>query len=103
MLAMTEDAAEAVEQIVSQPEVPAGALLRIVAGEDRGNGTGPSREVELSIVSHPQARDLVVDEMRISVERRSLAFLDDKVLDAEMASGGGVEFKLYLQPGAEAT
>ena len=35
--------------------------------------------------------------MRISVEPRSLAFLDDKLLDAE-PTGDGVEFRLLAQP-----
>jgi Fe-S cluster assembly iron-binding protein IscA len=97
MLAMTQDAAEAVEQIISQPQVPDGAVLRIVAEEDNSNGSGAAREIQLELVAEPEERDLVVEEMRISVEPRSLPFLDDKVLDAVPAEGG-VEFRLYPQP-----
>lgn len=96
MLAMTQSAAEAVEAIVAGPEVPAGAVLRIVAEEGHGNGSEPSRELELELVSQPHARDLVVEDMHVSVEPRSLPFLDDKVLDAEFHDGS-FEFSLYSQ------
>ena len=96
MLAMTQQAADAVQQIVSQPEVPDGAMVRIVAGEHRRNGSGPARDVQLEVVGRPRSRDLVVEGMRISVEPHSLAFLDDKVLDVTVAEGE-VEFTLYPQ------
>ena len=96
MLAMTQDAAEAVEQIVTQPAAPPGALLRIVATESRENGSAPARTLELELVARPEASDLVVSDMHISVEPRSLPFLDDKVLDAEIAAEG-IEFMLYPQ------
>jgi hypothetical protein len=73
-------------------------MVRIVAGEHRSDGEGPAREVQIEVVGRPRARDLVVEEMRISVEPRSLAFLDDKVLDARLADDG-IEFWLYPQPG----
>ena len=98
MLAMTQNAANAVERIVSQPEVPASAVVRIVAGEHRANGAGAAREIQLELVEKPGWRDLLVQEMRISVEPQSLAFLDDKVLDATVAEDG-VEFTLYPQSG----
>jgi hypothetical protein len=43
MLTLTQEAAEAVERIISQPEVPAGAVLRFAAEEDHGNGSGARR------------------------------------------------------------
>ena len=99
MLAMTQQAADAVQQIVSQPEVPEGAVVRIVAGEHRSNGAGPARDVQLELVGRPRSRDLVVEGMRISVEPHSLAFLEDKVLDAKLAEDDRVEFALYPQSG----
>jgi Fe-S cluster assembly iron-binding protein IscA len=98
MLAMTQNAANAVERMVSQPEVPAGAVVRIVADDHRANGAGAAREVHLELVGKPRPRDLLVEEMRISVEPHSLAFLDDKVLDATVAEEG-IEFTLYPQSG----
>jgi Fe-S cluster assembly iron-binding protein IscA len=87
MLAMTQEAADAVETIVSRPEVPDSAVIRIAAGEG----------LDLELVSAPQASDLVVADVRIAVEAGSLAYLDDKLLDAEV-DGSTVEFKLYDQP-----
>lgn len=94
---MTPEAAEAVERIMSQPEVPDGAVLRFAAEEHRGNGGGPMRELHVELVDHPGPSDIVVEEVPISVEPKSLAFLEDKVLDAEV-EGATVEFKLYDQP-----
>jgi Fe-S cluster assembly iron-binding protein IscA len=94
MLTMTQEAADAVERIMAQPDVPEGAVLRFAAEEHRGNGSGPSRELHVELVAHPEPTDVIVEEVAISVEPRSLEFLDDKVLDAEIA-GGEVEFQLY--------
>jgi Fe-S cluster assembly iron-binding protein IscA len=94
MLTMTQEAAAAVERIMSQPEVPEGAVLRFAAEESHNNGSGPTRELHVELVAGPEPADVIVDEVPISVEPRSMEFLDDKVLDAEIA-GGEVEFKLY--------
>jgi Fe-S cluster assembly iron-binding protein IscA len=95
---MTQEAAEAVERIISQPEVPDGAVLRFAAKEHRGNGSVPAHELHVALVAHPEPNDVVADEAPISVEPHSVEFLDDKVLDAEV-EGSQVEFKLYDQPG----
>ncbi len=100
MLAMTRTAAEAVEAIISQPEVPETAVLRIVAGEGHDNGGGPTRELQLALVEEPEGGDLMVEDMRISVEPETAEFLDDKVLDAEI-DDRGVRFSLYAQPQPE--
>ncbi len=97
---MTQEAADAVEAILSQPEVPAGAVLRFAAEEHRGNGSGPSRELHVELVAHPEPADVVAEEVPLSFEPASLEFLDDKVLDVEV-DGDAVEFKLYNLPDAE--
>jgi Fe-S cluster assembly iron-binding protein IscA len=97
MLAMTQEAADAVESIVSRPDVPDSAVIRIAAGESHGNGGGPQRELHLELVATPQSSDLVVPDVRIAVEPGSLPFLDDKILDAEVEHDS-VEFRLYTQP-----
>ncbi len=99
MLAMTQNAVAAVEQIVGRKGMPASAVVRIAAGEHRANDAGPGREVQIEVMPRPSTRDLVVQEMRLAVEPRSLAYLDDKVLDARVADGE-VEFQLYPQPTA---
>jgi hypothetical protein len=97
MLAMTQEAAEAVEAIVSRPDVPDSAVIRIAAGEGHGNGSGPERELHLELVARPHSNDLVVPDARIAVEPTSLPFLDDKILDVDLAKDS-VEFRLYTQP-----
>jgi len=97
MLAMTREAVDAVERIIARPGVPDSAVVRIATDESHDNGVGPSREVQIEVLPKPRAQDLVVQEMRLSVEPRSLAFLDDKVLDARCADGE-IEFRLYPQP-----
>jgi Fe-S cluster assembly iron-binding protein IscA len=91
---MTQEAAEAVQRIMAQPEVPDGAVLRFAAEEHRGNGSGPMRELHVELVSHPEPSDVIAEEIPISVEPKSIDFLEDKVLDAEI-EGATVEFKLY--------
>jgi iron-sulfur cluster assembly protein len=97
MLALTQGAADAVETIVSQPEAPETAVLRITTEGAEEEGSAESRELQMTLVEEPQEDDVLVQGMRISVEPETLAFLDDKVLDAEVV-GGGVRFSLYLQP-----
>ncbi len=97
MLAMTKEAVDAVERIVARPGVPDTAVVRIATDDSHGNGSGPVREVQIEVLPQPRAQDLLVQEMRLTVEPKSLAFLDDKVLDADLA-GDEIEFRIYPQP-----
>ena len=97
MLTMTEEAAEALERIIAQPEVPEGAVLRFEAQEDHGTGSGPRRELRVELVAQPEPRDVIAEGAPISVEPAAIPMLDDKVLDAEF-DGTRVEFKLYSRP-----
>jgi Fe-S cluster assembly iron-binding protein IscA len=98
MLALTPTAAEAVEAIVTQPEAPEGAVLRISSEEGEPDPTGEeTRDLQLAVVDAPDDDDVRVEGIAISVEPETLSFLDDKVLDAEI-SDGGVRFRLYMQP-----
>jgi hypothetical protein len=67
---------------------------------DSDNGSAAHRELEMALVTEPQEDDVVVDGIPIAVEPRTLEFLDDKILDAEV-EGGDVRFSLYLQPPAQ--
>ena len=96
MLAVTENAEQAVEAIVSQPETPDGAVLRLSGGESHDNGARPARELQLAIVEEPEEGDAVVDGVAITIEPDTVEYLDDKVLDAEIADGD-VQFSLYTQ------
>ena len=97
MLALTQDAVDAVETIVTQAEASDDAVLRVSVAESTGNGSGPVRELQLALADEPEADDVVMDEVPLAVEPQTLPLLDDKVLDAEVA-GGDVEFSLYMQP-----
>ncbi len=97
MLALTKEAAAAVETIVTQPEAPADAVMRITSGGADSNGTGPAHELLMSVVQEPEPEDVVVEGLPMAVEQATIGFLDDKVLDAEVVEGG-VQFKLYQQP-----
>ena len=96
MLTMTEEAAQALERIISQPEVPDGAVLRFEAQEDRGNGSGPRRELHVELVARPEPSDVIAEGVPISVEPETVEMLDDKILDADF-DGMQVEFKLYTR------
>ena len=97
MLAMTQEAVTAVERIVRRDGMPKNAVVRIATEESRDNGHGAGRAVQIEVMPRPPSRDLLVEDMRIAVEPSSLAYLDDKVLDASIA-GDQVEFTLYPQP-----
>lgn len=97
MLALTPTAADAVEAIVSQPEVPEDAILRVTTVIREENGHGPTQDLQLSVVESPQEGDAVVDGLAIAADPETANFLDDKVLDARLADGQ-VTFSLYLQP-----
>jgi Fe-S cluster assembly iron-binding protein IscA len=97
MLALTKGAADAVETIVSQPDAPETAVLRITTETEEVGEDSSERELQMKLAEEPEEDDVLVQGMRISVEPSTLDFLDDKVLDAEVV-GGGVRFSLYLQP-----
>jgi hypothetical protein len=100
MLALTPSAAEMVNAIVTQGDLPVTAGVRITseAVEARTNGAGSPRDVRLSVVDEPEAGDEVVDGAPVYVEPGPTAdLLDDKVLDAEL-SGEEVQFRLVGQP-----
>lgn len=95
MLAITETAAEAIRGIVSAPELPEGAGLRIATQP----GSGDAAALEVSVAATPAASDQVVDERgaRVFVEAEAIPLLDDKLLDAQI-DGSRVGFMLSEQP-----
>jgi len=96
VLAITEDAAEAIRGIVGSPGLPEGAGLRItqeVNTEDEGK---PRTDLRLSVVSAPEENDQVLEDVQVYVDAGAADFLDDKLLDAEM-EGDEVRFSLDIQ------
>ena len=82
MLALTDNAVEAVKGIVSSSEeVPESGGVRVVAGR---SGTEPN--FELSVVSLPGEDDEVIEEhgARLFLDPDAASLLKDKVLDASV-------------------
>jgi Fe-S cluster assembly iron-binding protein IscA len=97
MLALTPTAAEAIDAIVADSELPESAGLRISAQHpSTSNGNGPQADLLLDVVSAPDPDDTSVDGTPLYVDSATADLLADKVLDAEMA-GSKVEFTLRQQ------
>jgi len=103
VLRMTSDATQAIEQILSDADIPDGAGLRIEAADvlESGNGTQPEEVGTLRIVIAAQATggDQVVERAgaRLFIEPGVSEFLDDKLLDISPGDDG-VMFTLAEQP-----
>jgi iron-sulfur cluster assembly protein len=95
MLALTENAVEAIEGILEGPAIPDGAGLRIAAMES-ANGTGA--QLQLMLAEGPAESDEVIDDggARVFIEGATAEFLDDKLLDADVL-GEEVQFAITAQ------
>lgn len=96
MLAITENAAEAIRGIVAAPGIPDGAGIRI-ATQPGSEQPGP---LEVTVAEVPAEHDQVLDEAgaRVFVEEHAIAMLDDKLLDAQI-DGQRVGFYIGEQEG----
>jgi iron-sulfur cluster assembly protein len=95
MLTLTPVAAEAVRQLVASAPVDDNeGGMRITAGETSQEGT----PLQLTLVDGPEPADENVEEggAQVFVDSGVAPFLDDKVLDAQVQSGG-VAFALREQ------
>lgn len=96
MLAITENAAEAIRELMTAAELPAGAGLRIVASEQQDT-------LEVQIAAEPGQEDTVVSDAGANVFLAPAAahVLDDKVLDIQQAAAtegqAGVRFAVTEQ------
>jgi iron-sulfur cluster assembly protein len=97
MLVLTTAAAEVVKSVTSTPDLPEGSGLRIVA-ESASPETAP--EIRLSTAAGPDAADQVLegDGARLFVEPKAAAFLDDKIIDANIDEQGVPHLTLANQP-----
>jgi iron-sulfur cluster assembly protein len=82
VLAITENAAEAIRGIVAAPGIPDGSGIRI-ATQPGSEQPGP---LEVTVAEVPADTDQVLDESgaRVFVEEGAAALLDDKLLDAQV-------------------
>ena len=82
LLALTDNAVEAVKNIVSSTEeAPETSGLRVVAER-----AGAQANFQLSVVPLPAEDDEVVEEQgaRVFLEPEAASLLDDKILDASL-------------------
>jgi iron-sulfur cluster assembly protein len=96
MLTLTPTAAEAVRALVAGSPVDSDTGgIRISPGEQTAQGTA----LQLSLVDAPEAADEQVDSegAHVFLEEQVAMFLDDKVLDASVESGGEVRFTLIAE------
>ena len=97
MLVLTEAAAEVVKSVTETPQAPDGTGLRITQSAPEPGGTG----LELAAAAEPGAGDQILETggARVFLDERAAAYLDDKVLDAEVDTQGKVRFTLGVQRG----
>jgi Fe-S cluster assembly iron-binding protein IscA len=96
MLALTPDAAEAVQMIVGSSELPESAGLRLQAQPVSGNGSGPMTLLVLDVVPAPEPDDTVVEGAPLYVDPDATDLVDDQVLDVEVG-GEDVHFSMHPQ------
>ena len=102
MLAITEDAAAAIQGIVASSGLPEGAGLRITQ-ELNTEAQGTARtDLRLSLVESAEEGDEVLEGTQIFLEPEAAEFLDNKLLDADVVEGeegkaGEVRFSLDVQ------
>ena len=101
MLVLTEAAAEAVRSVTSNPQVPEGAGLRIAASAP---DSGSPAEFQLTAALVPAEDDQVIEAAgaRVFLEPRAVAYLEDKVLDAQVDEQGEAHFFLDAQEPGQA-
>lgn len=100
MLILTEAAAVAVKSVTSTPQASEGAGLRIASSVPQPRD--PSA-LQLSPEQGPGQGDQVIEAAgaRVFVEPQAAAYLDDKVLDAQIDAEGTARFSLGEQPSGQ--
>lgn len=86
MLALTDNATDAIERILTAPGVPTGAGIRIAPSAVISDGGAPTSELQLSVAEEPADGDEVIEDhgARVFVEDTVSDYLGDKQLDAEV-------------------
>ena len=96
MLVLTEAAAEVVKSVTDTPQAPDGTGLRITQSVEEPSA---ANGLELAAAAEPGIGDQVVETSgaRVFLDPLAAAYLDDKVLDAEVDAQGNVRFLLGAQ------
>jgi iron-sulfur cluster assembly protein len=92
MLALSERAVVAINGIMSNPEIPEGAGLRV---SPQITGESEAAAIELSVVEAPVGGDQVVEDQgaQVFVDERVSPMLEDKTLD-DTTEGEQVQFTI---------
>ena len=96
MLAITEDAATAIDSIVASSGLPQGAGLRITQELNTQSGQEGRTDLRLSVVECAEEGDEVLEDVRIFLEPQAAALLHNRLLDADV-EGDRVHFSLDIQ------
>ena len=93
MLVLTEAAAEVVKSITSTPQTPDETGLRIVSSAPEPGDPGA---LQITAAAGPDENDQVIEAAgaRVFIEPQAAAYLDDKVLDAQLDEQGKARFTL---------
>ncbi|SRR5258707_7340583 len=96
MLVMTVAAAEVVKSVTSTPQTPDETGLRIVSS---ASGPEDPGALQVTAATGPGENDQVIEAAgaRVFLEPQAAAYLDDKVLDAQVDEQGKAYFTLVLQ------
>jgi Fe-S cluster assembly iron-binding protein IscA len=102
MLVLTTAAVEVVKAVTDVPEAPEGAGLRISAASAETSSAGA---LQVTAAAGPGEHDQILegDGARVFLEPQAAAYLDDKVLDAQLDEQGRAHFTLGDQGGEEAS
>jgi len=98
MLAVTDQAAAAIRDLTTQPDLPAGTGVRIssspMSGAESDPGSAAEPELSLALSTGPAEGDTVMDAggARIFADQTAVQVLDGKTLDAQSDGMGGVQF-----------
>ncbi|WP_028929097.1 adhesin [Pseudonocardia asaccharolytica] len=97
MLAITDNAAEAIKSLTANADLPEGGGLRIAA-------TNPDQGLELSLAAQPVEQDTVLsgDGVSVFLEATAAQVLDDMVLDVQpiTTAEGNEELRFAIAPQA---
>jgi iron-sulfur cluster assembly protein len=97
MLVLTEAAVEVVKSVTDTPQAPGGTGLRITQSEEEPGGG--ANALQLAAAAQPGDYDQIVETSgaRLFLDPPAAAYLDDKVLDAQVDAQGQVRFTLEVQ------
>lgn len=96
MLALTDRAESAIDEILASRELPDDAGLRITTETAVADGSAPQRMLRIDVVEGPQEGDQVVEDSPVYLDPEAGALLDDKLLDADV-QGDQIRFGLQEQ------